>query len=125
MYRVREPAFLVACVGRYFRPDAPRPCVAGLDWDHLLDLAHKHSVASLLCATLLDADVAPPAAILTRLRRSVQGIARFNLALSRELVRLLSLFEWNGIEVLPLKGPTLTRILYGNLSLRTFADLDL
>ncbi len=122
---MREPAFLVACVRRYFQPSSTLPNVDGLDWDSLLDLAYKHSVAPLLYATLQDADVTPPATFLDRLRGGVQQIARGNLMLTGELVRLLSLFEREGIEVLPLKGPTLDTALYGNLGLRTFADLDL
>jgi hypothetical protein len=78
----------------------------------------------LLYTILQDADVAPPAA-LDRLRASVREIARFNVMLSGELVRLLTLFGRQRIEVLPLKGPTLSAALYGSLGLRTFADLDL
>jgi len=119
-----ETTFLVACLRRCFQPNSPLPSAAELNWDGLLDLAHRHTVAPLLYAMLHDAEVAPPD-FLNRLRGSVQAIARFNLSLSAELVRLLSIFGRHGIDVRPLKGPALSAALYGNLGFRTFADLDL
>jgi hypothetical protein len=42
-----------------------------------------------------------------------------------ELVRIVSLFEEQGILAVPYKGPALTQKLYGDLSLRAFGDLDI
>jgi len=42
-----------------------------------------------------------------------------------ELLRLLDLFEENGVRAVPLKGPVLAESLYGNVALRYFKDLDI
>jgi hypothetical protein len=44
---------------------------------------------------------------------------------AEELVRILPLFEEQGIPAVPYKGPTLAQRLYGDLSLREFGDLDI
>ena len=45
--------------------------------------------------------------------------------LTGELLRLLDLFEQNQIPAVPYKGPALGVAIYGKLSLRQFADLDI
>ncbi|HEU4556419.1 MAG TPA: nucleotidyltransferase family protein, partial [Longimicrobium sp.] len=47
------------------------------------------------------------------------------LAMAGELRRLLDLLSSGGFEALAYKGPALAAAAYGDLSLRTFADLDL
>ena len=113
-----EPAFLLYCVRRFLRPDAPLSCPPDLDWTRLLALAREHSVEPAIY-WVLSKDPLPPA-VLDQLRESCGETARHNLALSAELARLLALFAQTGIEVLPLKGPTLAAELYGNLALRAF-----
>lgn len=41
-----------------------------------------------------------------------------------KLIKILKLFEKNGIPAIPYKGPVLAEILYGSPSLRQFGDLD-
>jgi hypothetical protein len=48
-----------------------------------------------------------------------------NLIVTGEFLRLLSLFEARGLQLLCFKGPILAVSLYGDLSLRHFCDLDL
>lgn len=48
-----------------------------------------------------------------------------NLRMAGELIRLIRKMEDFGIRVIPYKGPTLASLAYGDLSLRTFGDLDL
>jgi Uncharacterised nucleotidyltransferase len=47
-----------------------------------------------------------------------------NLSMTRELLTILQLLEQNGIPTLPFKGPVLAASVYGDVSLRTFRDLD-
>jgi hypothetical protein len=44
---------------------------------------------------------------------------------SRQLTRVLSAFEREGIPVIPLRGPALADLLYRDPALRPFTDLDL
>ncbi|MGE0104877.1 MAG: nucleotidyltransferase family protein [Blastocatellales bacterium] len=48
-----------------------------------------------------------------------------NLRMAGELILLIRKMEGDGIRVIPYKGPTLASLAYGDLSLRTFGDLDL
>lgn len=121
----REIEFLLACVRRSIRPDYPLPDASALDWALLRHSAYLHSVTPLVCWAVQDATARVPAALLDELRRDLLHNAQFNLGLSTELTKLLALFEQHRIAVVPLKGPMLTARLYGNLALRTSADLDL
>jgi hypothetical protein len=62
---------------------------------------------------------------LEQLRREFQANAQRNLFLTGELLRLLDLFEASGIPAIPYKGPALAAVLYHDLALRQFADLEL
>jgi hypothetical protein len=48
-----------------------------------------------------------------------------NLLLTAELLRLVRLFGERGIQVLPYKGPVLAASVYGDISFRSFSDLDI
>ncbi|RXM21985.1 hypothetical protein EO238_26195, partial [Citrobacter sp. AAK_AS5] len=41
------------------------------------------------------------------------------------LLRLQQLMESHGIRLVPIKGPVLARLAYGDVALRQFEDLDL
>lgn len=95
------------------------------DWDLLLRAAFAHGVASLLHNNLgaIRSDLLPQA-VRERLAqdwlvRTVRGAFY-----SRELVRILALFEAAGLRVLPYKGPVLAVSVYGDVALRPFQDLD-
>ncbi len=97
-----------------------------LDWDFLLKQAHANAVLPLLRRGIhahFEAEVS--AAALDTLRKACERTQQRNLALTAELLHVMGRLEEKGIPVLPFKGPVLAEGAYGNLSLRTFADLDL
>ncbi len=58
--------------------------------------------------------------------RSLAKINAFRSALlTEELARVLKLFAAAEIPAIPLKGPALAQMLYGDPSLRTYTDLDI
>ena len=65
-----------------------------------------------------------PVEVKTQLQGESRALQGTNLLLTRELLRVLGLFEVEGIRAIPFKGPTLTMMAYGNLALRQFNDLD-
>jgi hypothetical protein len=97
-----------------------------LVWDDVIALARRHAVVPLLY-TALQRGFAQmtPLAVLEALRAHYLAGAQQSMALTAELLRLLKLFDQAGIEVLPLKGPALAMLAYGNLSLRWSSDLDI
>lgn len=97
-----------------------------IDWDFLLLEAANHSVTPLLCRqlSLVASDLLDPAR-LKRLKETGRGYAMRNLILSAELVTVMNLFQSEGLQAIPYKGPVLAAQLYGDVALREFGDLDI
>jgi hypothetical protein len=97
----------------------------GTDWNFLLRMAQAHLVMPLLYRQLRIAcpDLVPRNT-LRLLHDHYKANARRNLYLTGELARILHAMDGNGIVAIPFKGPTLTSLAYGDLSLREFKDLD-
>jgi len=93
-----------------------------LDWRRLIDLAEHHGVIPQVYRSL---SVLPDVALPNSLRQSQERNTRHTLWLTRELLRILKKLDSYGIFALPYKGAVLAEILYGNVTLRQFSDLDL
>jgi hypothetical protein len=119
---------LACCTNRSDIEDAERireTLTRPLDWKRVINLAKDHGVVPQIYRSLSDfRDIAPPDSI-EALRQSQQANARHTLWLTRELLRVLEKLESYRVAVLPYKGPVLAEILYGNVSMRQFSDLDL
>jgi len=102
------------------RTETPLP--SGVDWLAVFRLAQAHGVSALLHQTLSSESTETA---LAGLRQDFFLNAAANLALARELSRILAAFRDCGIRVLPFKGPILAESLYGSLALRASGDLDL
>ena len=96
------------------------------DWDGFLRLASGHAIVPL-AEQYLTRHIARgvPSHVQGQLRDSAQANAFRCLQLSAQLVSILRAFESDGIEAMPFKGPLLALLVYGNLSLRQFEDLDI
>jgi hypothetical protein len=97
-----------------------------IDWSYVLQTASRWRVRPLLYRNL-DA-ICPesvPKAILAQLSNHFHTNVQRNLFLVGELVKLLRLFEIQGIPAIPFKGPVLAASVYSNLALRECGDLDL
>lgn len=93
--------------------------------DELLRLATTHGVLPLLAreseATVTDQGSRELLWHLTA--HALQNQER-NRLLKAEYLELLNLFHHNGIPVIPVKGVWLAETTYGDVSLRSFTDLD-
>ncbi len=108
-----EAAFLLTSLRQ-----SPVPAPAPLNWEILLMLAETHGVLPLFYrahAGRLPGNFVPRF-------RSQWALSLF---LTHELDELLGEFRKHRIEVLPLKGPVMAKLLYGDVSLRPCDDLDL
>lgn len=125
-----ETRLLIQCARASIEPERAeriRELAAGdLDWTRVLTLADRNGLAPLLywhlsrtCAAIV------PAAPFDRLRDSFQRNSAFNLLLTGELLRLLTVLRRSGVEAVPFKGPALAERLFGNVALRHFCDLDI
>ena len=98
----------------------------GPDWTYLIQTAIQHRVMSLLYRTLKKTcPEKVPDDVLKRLQNYFLINASKNLFLSTELLKIDTLFEDHGILAIPFKGPTLAESVYGDISLRSFWDLDI
>ncbi len=96
-----------------------------IDWDSLLNLARQNAVTPLLYRGLEAAcSEAIPPAVWDRLHQIFRSNAQRNLAMASELIQITEDLEKAGIPTLSFKGPLLAAAVYGDLSLREFADLD-
>jgi Uncharacterised nucleotidyltransferase len=104
-----------------------RLLVAGqIDWHALVGMAREQRVSPLVWASLCRvAPEAVPASSAAEFEAEVKSNTLRNLYLTRRLIRLVNLFESNGIQALAYKGPILAAQAYGQPSLRQFSDLDL
>lgn len=97
---------------------------SGIDWDALIRDAETLGVLPLLCRTRFPSQ-AVPEDVGIRLETYLHSNARRNLFLARELLKILRILDERGIPAIPLKGPTLAALAYGDLALRQYSDLDL
>jgi hypothetical protein len=97
-----------------------------IDWTNLILYANNHGVTQLLYQSMRQIDsINLPEGILDYLKYFCHNNALRNIRLTHELISLTELFSARGIAVVPFKGPVLSALVYGNLSLRHFGDLDL
>ncbi len=103
-----------------------RLCETGPDWDRYLSLVDRHRVQGLAYSILERyAGDRVPAAIRTSLRERNRNIRIQALRHAAELTRLTRRFDDENIDLMPLKGTTLSTYLYDDPGLRQSRDLDL
>ena len=97
-----------------------------LDWEYLIELALFHRVFPLLYKNIKKhiPETLPDNALKQLKNICMQNGAR-NLFLVSNLFSVLELFEKHNIPALSFKGPALTENIYGNVTLRSFSDLDI
>ncbi|MCC5634370.1 nucleotidyltransferase family protein [Nostoc sp. CHAB 5844] len=97
-----------------------------INWQHLIEMASYHKCLPLL---FLNFNKIGSQAIPTNIFSSLQKYYYFNtqhsLLLASKLINILNIFAENEIPVIPFKGPILAATAYGDISRRSFGDLDL
>jgi hypothetical protein len=53
------------------------------------------------------------------------NIVKQNMLMTSELIKIMKLLEEKGIEAISFKGPVLSQMVYGNITLRQYCDLDI
>ena len=97
----------------------------GLDLHRAGALARHHGLAPLLIHhALAHGRDLLPVEVSERWKAFAAQNALRNLHTVAQLHDLLGLLQRGGIEAVPYKGPALAALLYGNLALREYVDLD-
>jgi len=108
------------------RDAAIRTAATGaVDWIRFLQLVQRHRVAGLVHDALSPAGIKPPSPIAENLAAQARRIARHNLFLAAETVRLQHSLETADIPALVLKGVPLAQLAYGSLKIKHARDIDL
>lgn len=96
-----------------------------LDWSYIFKIAGQNCVLPLVSWNLtrkFDELLSPE--VKNSLDEYFQKHTRNNMFLTAKLLEVIKLFKSNNIPVLPFKGPLLAMQFYGNITLRSFGDLD-
>lgn len=97
-----------------------------IDWRRLVERTIHHRVTPIVYRTLRSVGCeAIPADVLNAMSQRCSAIARRNLHLSAELIRVADWVDEQGIAFIPYKGPVLAILAYGNVGMREFGDLDI
>ncbi|WP_413199972.1 nucleotidyltransferase family protein [Nostoc piscinale] len=97
-----------------------------INWEYLLELAAYHKVLQLLFISLNTVDSqAIPHNIFSTLQKYYYLNTQHSLLMASKLVNILNIFTEHNIPVIPFKGPILATTAYGDISRRSFGDLDL
>ncbi|MBE9004352.1 nucleotidyltransferase family protein [Fortiea sp. LEGE XX443] len=97
-----------------------------INWQFLLEIAAYHKVLPLLFLNISKfGSQSIPINILNSLREYYYLNTQRSLLMASKLVNILNIFDENGIPVIPFKGPILAATAYGDVSRRSFGDLDL
>lgn len=133
-----ELRFLIACsqteasqndidVIRTFLEASSTPAdrlIASADRHGLVPITYK-TLKTLAGKNMLDAVRQSSAeALLKGLQSANMQTARRNMLMSAELLRVMKLLNDNGVNALAFKGPTLSQMAYGDITMRQYGDLD-
>jgi hypothetical protein len=110
------------------RPDLVRvrEMLRTVDFSELIELAAQHGVRPQLIGVLQSLSwEAVPAAARALLEQYQRLHCARSLSLAEELCRVAAAFTAKGLRLVAFKGPALAAALYGDVSRREYADLDI
>lgn len=84
-----------------------------------------HGVLPLVYHTLKNYQKNIPKDVFQNIKSINMDIVKQNMLMTAELIKITKLLEEHGIESIPFKGPTLSHIAYGDITLRQYVDLDI
>lgn len=94
------------------------------DWSGCLNSAYAHGIYPLVAKSLKSISSVPEH-IKSVLKITNLDIARRNMMMTSEMLRIMKLLEENGIQALAIKGPVLSQIIHGDVTSRQYADIDI
>jgi len=97
-----------------------------VDWDNVFNIALRHGLLNFLYLSLkTDCKEFIPEAVIKKLKTYYFQNSSKNFFLSASLIKILNLFTQNNIDAIPFKGPVQAELLYHDIGIRTFSDLDI
>ena len=97
-----------------------------LDWSYIERTSADNGIIPIVSRWMqLTSPGQVPPEVKHKITLAAEVNALQNAHLSGELVRIIGSFSKNGIDAIAAKGPVLAVLAYGEVSMRTFMDLDL
>jgi len=120
-------AFVVATLG-WERTDEDLELIvrflsSDFDIEFLVDYGYRHGLTPLMYKKLQK--LHPNHPLTLALAPVYYSIAQNNIAMTSHLLRLAQKFKHNGIPLITFKGPSLAVDSYGDITLRSFGDIDI
>ena len=142
-----ELKFLIACCQTNPSKEEINFIHSYLNTEHLMinaliPLANQHGILPLIYKTIKNLDsryhelqsdslssspntsLVARNTLLSELKPLYMSIVQRNMLMTSELIRIMQLLEENNIEALTFKGPALSQMAYGDITLRQYVDLD-
>ena len=105
-----------------------RDTLPAIDSTLLATLANKHCVFPLVHKSLhtYPHEECPLShKVLSTFKSYYMKISQHNMLMSAELIQIIQLLATHNIKALAFKGPALSQMAYGDITLRQFGDLDI
>ena len=97
-----------------------------VDWSKVLVLAGQHGLTGFVYKGLAThAKELVPEAVLAKLKKMYFHNSTRNLYLGATLLKILNLFARHRIDAVGFKGPVQAEVLFQDIGIRTFSDLDI
>lgn len=118
---------LVAACCRWPTGDAEavRQLACDISWPRIERIAKRHRVEGLVWHGLHSAQAIVPDATATSLANAAASIAKDNMLIASESLRLHALFKSSAVPILFLKGLALGKLAYGTIAVKQGWDIDL
>ena len=95
------------------------------DWTRLVEFTLQHGVTAQVFGRLLEVrDCELPSDIAEAARAHIEHMRTRNREIIIELVEIMDALRAASIDIIPIKGPVLAHLVYGDASIRSFRDLD-
>lgn len=123
-----EDELLLSCCAIEAHPDRIKDILGNpLNWNYIAANAGKHGISSLLYHNLIRLDLTGivPEKIIRHLKGQYYATLASNMRHYDELHLILISFKEEGIPVVVLKGAALAEIVYKDIGLRRFNDIDI
>ncbi len=114
--------FALSAATSHLRPETLAEPPVDLDWNEVIEFADRHGLIPLVCRNLHLRGIRVQASSALDARCRETGAKA--LRLTAALIQIVAFFSDHQIPVLTIKGPSLASLLYSNVTMRSYADLD-
>jgi len=90
-----------------------------------MTLALSHGIFPVVYYVLKEYNSLIPKNTLATMKFENMAIAKQNMLMTSELIKVMKILKENNIEVISFKGPVLSQMAYGDITLRQYCDLDI